>query len=111
MATVERKKSTWVSRFEALLAKHNGKVKDDDLKKFAGRIAAERLEKATSSIRAIGTPFFGSVEYDEKNHSLPCSDKAIDYIEAELRASVESLIGDMQAGKRAVNATSSIVPI
>ena len=76
--------------------------KDFDPKKFAGRLAAERLETAKNSISAIASPFLSN------EVKLPCSDKGIGVIVAQLKASVEKLEADLTVRKRATKTTNII---
>jgi len=76
--------------------------KDFDPKKFAGRLAAERLETAKNAISSIASPFLSS------EVKLPCSDKGISVIVAQLKAAIEKLEADLTVRKRAVKTTDII---
>ena len=69
---------------------------------FAGRLAAERLETAKNAISAIASPFLSS------EVKLPCSEKGIAAVVAQLKESVEKLESDLKARKRKTKVTNII---
>ena len=91
---------TWLARYNA--------SKNDpgfDPKKFAGKIAGERLAVALKSIRAIGTPFFSS------DADLPCSETGVEFVNDALLKAVGDLVDDLTNGKRVAGKSNIVVPV
>jgi len=91
---------TWVQRFH-----RDSQAADFDVKKWAGKLAFERLQTAKRAIHSIGTPFF-STEVD-----LPISDKLTNAIGEALEAECEKLLDEMSRGKRSTNKISGCLEI
>lgn len=102
MAKVEKAEETKVRR-TWLWHYNNQKDKEGfDPKKFAGRLAAERLETAKNAISGIASPFLSN----EVN--LPCSEKGVSVIIQQLKDAVEKLESDLVSRKRATKTTNII---
>jgi len=99
MSEKKRTKKTWLTHYRA----ESGKP-DFDAKKFAGRLAYERMAVAKRAIHSIATPFFSN-EAD-----LPCSEEGIAYLEDQLHEAVEALANEMRQGKRSASKETGVVP-
>jgi hypothetical protein len=95
----KRTKRTWLSHYKV----ESGKP-DFDAKKFAGRLAFERMSIAKKAIHSIATPFF-STEAD-----LPCSEDGIAYLEDQLHEAVEAMASELRAGRRSATKETGVVP-
>jgi len=85
----EVKRATWLTRYNAEKDGPNF-----DAKKFAGKLAFERVAIAKKAIHSIASPFLSN------DADLPCGEAGIQNIEDELACAVEMLVNELRAGKR-----------
>jgi hypothetical protein len=95
----KKPKITWLKHYKAEATKP-----DFDVKKFAGRLAFQRMAIAKKAIHSIATPFFSN------EAELPCSEDGIAYLEDQLHEAVEAMASELRAGRRSATKETGVVP-